>query len=443
MRNLLYNCSMREELRYYIHTYGCQMNVHDSEKIAGILQAYGYLPCDDEESADIIVLNTCCIRETAESKVYGNIGELKHIKEKKPSAIIAVCGCMTQQEAVANKILRSYPYVDIVIGTHNAHKIGEYVQSRMQGGKRVVDVWDSEGEIYEGAPVKRSDRINAWVNITYGCNNFCSYCIVPYVRGRERSRDFDAIIAEVRSLVDSGYKEITLLGQNVNSYLYKGKTFPDLLRALDFDDKRYRLKFMTSHPKDFSEPLANEIARSRCLAKYIHLPLQAGSDRVLKLMNRHYDSAQYLDKIRLLRSTVEGVGISSDIMVGFPTETREDFLDTLNMVKKVQYNNLFTFVYSRRRGTPADTMEQVDDREKHERIKELIALQFDIGCKIAESYIGKEFEVLCDEWGDGKGYGKAQNDVGVVFSSTENVTGEFVKVKISSSKNSNLFGELV
>lgn len=429
---------------YYIQTYGCQMNVHDAEKIAGMLSVRGYQPCDDVKKADIVALITCCVRETAESKVFGHLGRLKKIKEERGGdMIIAVCGCMTQQQAVAEKMKKVCPHVDIIIGTHNLYMLGDYIDEYERTKSRHIEVWEKELEAEEDAPVKRASGVNAWVNIMYGCNNFCSYCIVPYVRGRERSRDFDVIIEEVRTLIDEGYKEVTLLGQNVNSYNYKGKTFIDLLRALDFDGVKYRLKFMTSHPKDFSDDIAKEIAQSKCLSKYLHLPIQAGSDRVLELMNRRYTAENYAQKVAMLRSYVPDVGLSSDIMVGFPTETEADFKDTLNIVERIKYNSLFTFVYSRRSGTPADKMEQVSAAVKQERIKALIAAQFEIGKQVAKSYVGSTFEVLCSEWSDGKGYGKAQNETAVTFNSDNDVTGEFVQVKITNTKNSNLFGEKI
>lgn len=428
---------------YYIQTYGCQMNVHDAEKIAGMLTARGYEPCDDVKKANVVALITCCVRETAESKVFGHLGRLKKIKEDRGDMIIAVCGCMTQQPSVAEKMKKICPHVDIIIGTHNLYMLGEYIDEYDRTKTRRVEVWEKELKTEEDTPVKRASGVNAWVNIMYGCNNFCSYCIVPYVRGRERSRDFDVIVSEVRELIEAGYKEVTLLGQNVNSYNYKGKTFIDLLRALDFSDKKYRLKFMTSHPKDFSEAIAKEIAESKCLSKYLHLPIQAGSDRVLELMNRRYTAQDYINKVEMLRSYVPNVGLSSDIMVGFPTETDDDFLDTLNVIRRVKYNSLFTFVYSRRSGTPADKMEQIPASVKQDRIKTLIAAQFDIGKQVAESYVGNTFEVLCSECSGGKGYGKAQNETAVTFDSDVDVTGEFVQVKITKTKNSNLFGEKV
>ncbi len=317
---------------YHIQTYGCQMNVHESEKLAGILQSRGYTACDRVEDADIIILNTCCVRETAESKVYGHLGRIK--SQKRAGAVLAVCGCMTQRRDVAESLAKRCPFVDIVLGTFNQCRFGEYLDEFLHTGAKIVEVWDSAREEC-AAPIARTSGVNAWLNIMYGCNNFCTYCIVPYVRGRERCRPLDDVLADVDGLLKSGYKQITLLGQNVNSYEHKGKNFIDLLKLLDNGEK-YRLKFMTSHPKDFSTELAEQISNSAVLSKSLHIPVQSGSNRILKEMNRRYTREEYLAKIAGLRALVPEIGLSSDMMVGFPTETEDDFLQTLDLAQTVQ-----------------------------------------------------------------------------------------------------------
>ncbi len=413
------------------------MNVHESEKIAGILSARGFSSCDDPSVADIIVMNTCCVRETAETKVYGHLGRLKSLK--KQGAVLVVCGCMTQQPNVAKELMKRCNFVDIAIGTYNQYLLGEYIDTYLNTGKKIIDIWEKERDDVSDK-ILRDGGANAWVNIMYGCNNFCTYCIVPYVRGRERCRPIDDIVSDVNRLLDCGYKQITLLGQNVNSYRYLDKTFVDLLKSLEID-RKYRLKFMTSHPKDFSPALAERIAQSKVLSHNLHLPVQSGSDKILAAMNRHYTRADYLAKIETVRDLVPDIGLSSDVMVGFPTETEEDFNDTMDLVARVGYNNLFTFIYSRRSGTPADKMPQLDYKTKQNRIDRLIKAQFEIGKSIADGFIGKTFEVLISEKHGDVCYGKAQNDAAITFESSADV-GDFVKVKVVSAKNANLKGEV-
>ena len=328
----------RMKKKYLIVTYGCQMNVHESEKIAGILRSRGYEECKDEKEADIIVFNTCCIRENAENHAYGNIGALKKLKRGNPGLLIAVGGCMTQQEGAAERLRKKFPFVDIVFGTHNLDSLGELLDRKAGSKKAVVDIWGKEGEIREDDYSFRTSYPNAWVNIMYGCNNFCSYCIVPYVRGRERSRAPEKISEEVDRLIDSGYKEITLLGQNVNSYGNDREgecSFPQLLRRLCRREDKFRLRFMTSNPKDFGEELVRAIAECPQICHLVHLPVQAGSDRILKLMNRKYTAAEYLRKVELLRKYVPDCQLTTDIMVGFPTETEEDFRATLSLAAEL------------------------------------------------------------------------------------------------------------
>ena len=427
---------------YFIYTYGCQMNVHESEKIAGILTAHGYMLSQTVEDADVIVLNTCCVRETAETKVYGHLGRIK--SKKKQGAIIAVCGCMTQQPGAAERLVKRCPFVNIVIGTFNQSRLGDYLDMFIRTDTRVVEVWSSEkdGDNSESAMPVRSSGINAWVNIMYGCNNFCTYCIVPYVRGRERCRPIDDIISDVDRLLKDGYKQITLLGQNVNSYKYMDKTFPDLLKSLESDTK-YRLKFMTSHPKDISLDIAQIMYDSKVLSHSLHLPVQAGSDRILQAMNRHYTREEYLSKISAFRTLIPDIGLSSDVMVGFPTETEDDFLQTLDLVERVKYNNLFMFIYSRRSGTPADKMPQLDYDTKQKRIDRLIKFQFEISKQLANSAVGRCAEVLVSDKDGDKCYGKSETDAAITFSSDSAKVGDFVRVKIVSAKNANLTGEVI
>ncbi len=415
------------------------MNVHESEKMAGILEARGFSVCDEITEADIIVLNTCCVRETAESRVYGHLGRIK--SQKKSGAVLVVCGCMTQQPSVAQSLAKRCAFVDIILGTFNQSKLGEYIDTFMHTGERIIDVWEKERE-ETACGIARSSGVNAWVNIMYGCNNFCTYCIVPYVRGRERCRPIDDIISDVDGLLASGYKQITLLGQNVNSYSYGGKDFTGLLKMLE-TDRKYRLKFMTSHPKDFSLALAEHMATSKIMGKNLHLPVQSGSDRILQAMNRRYTRDDYFRKIDEVRRLVPDIGLSSDVMVGFPTETEADFDDTIDLVGRVRYNNLFTFIYSRRSGTPADKMPQLDYKTKQARIDKLIKYQFEISKSIAEECVGKTFEVLVAEKKSGKCFGKAENDAAVTFVGNNVNIGDFVKVKVTDAKNANLSGEVV
>lgn len=432
-------------MKYYIHTYGCQMNVHESEKLAGILEEKGYLPAEKENDADIIVFNTCCVRETAETKILGNLGIVKKLKETKPDLKVCVCGCMAQKKGEADRLKKRCPFINLIFGTHNLYKFDQYLDEIMSG-QNVVEVWDTDKTLPEKTPIKRSDNVNAWVNIMYGCNNFCSYCIVPYVRGREISRSEQDVLQDVKTLISEGYKEITLLGQNVNSYgndfSDKSNHFAALLEKCASFEGDYKIRFMTSHPKDLSEEVVKTIASCDKLADFIHLPIQAGSDRILSLMNRRYTSGQYLEKIDMIRSYIPNVGLSSDIMVGFPTETEEDFADTLNVVRKVGYNNLYTFIYSRRSGTPADKMEQVELATKKRRIKELIALQFEIGCDLAKKCVGKTYRVLCDGYDGKTASGKSSCEKAIYFPSDINPVGKFVNVTVTHTKNNQLYGEI-
>lgn len=435
-------------MNYLIKTYGCQMNVHESEKIAGMLEAIGYSACNSEEDADIVVFNTCCIRDTAEKKIQGNIGVLKGLKRQKKDMIIAVVGCMTQQKGAAELLKKKFPYVDIVLGTSNLAELPAAVEARRRG-KKSVSLADSTVDADAKLPVTRTSYPNAWVNIMYGCNNFCTYCIVPYVRGRERSRKIEDVVAEVRALIAEGYKEITLLGQNVDSYgsdLADGENFADLLERIAQIEGKYRIRFMTSHPKDFSSKVIDVIARYPNICNNVHLPVQSGSDRILKAMNRHYDRARYLAIIDELKAKLPDVGITSDIMIGFPGETDEDFEDTLDLVRKVRFSNAFTFVYSPRKGTPAATMEQIPPDVKKARITTLVAEQNRITKEISDTYTGHSYEVLVEDVAPKRAgcvCGRTESGRLVTFEGGADIIGQFVTVKITRSQSASLFGEIL
>jgi tRNA-2-methylthio-N6-dimethylallyladenosine synthase len=387
--------------KYFITTFGCQMNVHDSEILAGILTAMGYSQASTIEKANLILFNTCCVRENAENRTYGNIGILKALKKTKPGLIIGVCGCMVQQPSEVEKIKRSYPYVDLIFGTHNLHQLPELIQKVQSSGARVIEVWDTDGEIYEGLPVKRDEAVKAWVTIMYGCNNFCAYCIVPYVRGRERSRRPEQILTEIRQLVQDGVTEITLLGQNVNSY---GKdlaeqqwNFARLLREIAQHTDIKRIRFQTSHPKDLSDELIEAIALEPKVCRHLHLPVQAGSNKVLQLMNRQYTRDQYQELVAKIRHRIPGIAITTDIIVGFPGEVEEDFQDTLDLVTKIRYDGAFTFIYSPRIGTPAaDMLDPVSEVEKKRHLAKLIATQNGISLERNQDFIGSLTEVMVE-----------------------------------------------
>ncbi len=371
--------------RAFVHTYGCQGNVADSEHLKGMLVEMGYELTDDINTADLILYNTCAIREHAEDRVFGNVGAIKKLKKEKPELIIALCGCMMQQEHIAEKIKNSYPFVNLVFGTHVTHRLPELMYRVLSVKKRVFCIDNSEGVIAEGLPSSRDSGENAWLPIMYGCNNFCSYCIVPYVRGRERSRHPDTVIDEAKQLLSEGYKKITLLGQNVNSY---GKgcdfnvQFPELVRRLDDLEGDFEFDFMTSHPKDCSFELIDVLAESKHFCGHLHLPVQSGNDRILKAMNRHYDRKRYMELVEYAKQRIPGVDLTTDIIVGFPGETYEEFLDTVSLVKEVEYGSMFTFIYSPRKGTPAAEMpDPTPKAEKSKRFQELLRVQEEIAAK--------------------------------------------------------------
>lgn len=432
------------------HSYGCQQNVSDGEKLDGQLARMGYGFTDNPDEADIIIYNTCAVREHAEDRVFGNIGALKHNKRRNPDLIIGVCGCMMQQEHVAEKIRKHYPYVDIIFGTYASHKLPELVYTCMTSGERVLDISEQEGYLPEGLPVRRSGTLKAWLPVMYGCNNFCSYCVVPYVRGRERSRESGAIIEEARSLVNEGFKEIMLLGQNVNSY-GKGTpgelTFAQLLREINAIDGDFRIRFMTSHPKDATEELFQAIADCKKVERHIHLPVQCASDRILNMMNRSYTAQQYLEKIELARSIIGDVSFTSDIIVGFPGETYEDFKETLALIKKVRYDALFTFIYSKRVGTRAEKLDDpISYKEKTEWFAELLQVQAEIGKQRYREQIGKKVRVLAEGQGkSGEGYlsGKTEHAIACEFKAGPEYMGQFADIVVTDVQNWSLIGELV
>ncbi len=434
--------------KYHIVTYGCQMNVHESEKIAGILRGLGYEETPQKETADIIVFNTCCIRENAENHAFGNIGALKKLKKQKPNLIIAVGGCMTQEKGKTDVLKKKFPFIDIMFGTLNLEELGNLVLRKKAQKKKVIEIREKEGEIVEFENAYRTSFPNAWVNIMYGCNNFCSYCIVPYVRGRERSRKPENIVNEVKSLVKEGYKEITLLGQNVNSYGSDGSTgmsFAQLLDAVASIDGEFRLRFMTSHPKDFNEEVVNVMQKHRKICRLVHLPVQSGSNAVLQAMNRRYTREKYLEEIKMLKTRLPEAEVTTDIIVGFPGETEQDYLDTETLVKEVDFASAFTFVYSPRQGTKAAEMEnRVPEEVQKERIMRLVELVNSLTRKKSEKYVGKSVEILCEDYDEKKGLYLGRDEFGRMgyFASEKNLIGELVKVKITRANGISLFGEI-
>lgn len=432
---------------YKIVTYGCQMNENDSEKLAGMLDSMGYTPIEDEEKADVIIFNTCSVRENADVKVFGNLGHYKPLKKKNPNMILAVCGCMMQQKEIVEKIKTKYPQVDLVFGTHNIHKFPELLANAQQSPRIVIDVWEDGGEIIESVPVERKFTHKAFVTIMYGCNNFCSYCIVPYTRGRERSRSPEKIIEEVAALAQDGCKEITLLGQNVNSYgktLENPITFAELLRKLNEIDGIERIRFMTSHPKDLSEELILAMKECKKVCEHIHLPFQAGSNDILKIMNRKYTKEKYLELIKKLKDAIPQIAITTDIIVGFPGETEEDFQNTLDIVDQVKFDSAFTFLYSVRQGTPAAKMEnQIPDEIKHERFNRLLELQHSISGKENALLKGEIVEVLVDgisKNDEEKASGRTRTNKLVNFIGDKEAIGKVVQVKITAPHTWSLNG---
>ena len=435
-----------------VNTFGCQMNARDSEKILGILNMIGYEETESEDS-DLVIFNTCTVRENANLKVYGRLGQLKKYKKKNPEMVTMLCGCMMQERTVVDKIRQSYRNVDVIFGTHNIFKFAELlamkVLDRADSKKMIIDVWEDTTEIVEELPIERKYKFKSGVNIMFGCNNFCSYCIVPYVRGRERSRDPEDIVAEIKCLVADGVVEVMLLGQNVNSYgknLENPISFTELLKKVEAIEGLERIRFMTSHPKDLSDELIEYMGVSKKLCKQMHLPLQSGSDRLLKIMNRHYTKEDYLLLVDKIRKAVPDIAITTDIIVGFPGETDEDFEQTLDVVEKVEYDSAFTFIYSKRTGTPAASMEdQVSEEVVKERFDRLLNRVQDIASKKAAKDVGKTVDVLVEEKNEQDEHlvtGRTSQNYVVHFPGDEKLIGKIVPVKLCESKGFYYMGEM-
>ncbi|ONI47270.1 tRNA (N6-isopentenyl adenosine(37)-C2)-methylthiotransferase MiaB [Candidatus Epulonipiscioides saccharophilum] len=439
-------------LTFFIGTFGCQMNALDSEKIEGILTEIGYTKAENEKTADFLIYNTCCVRENAELKIFGKLGALKHRKKTKPNFMVALCGCMMQQDVVMDTLKKKYKFVDIIFGTYNIYKLPELLQARIETGQNIIDIWKTHEHIVEDLPSIRKHAFKSCVNIMYGCNNFCTYCIVPYVRGRERSRSVDDICEQVEALVSDGVKEIMLLGQNVNSYgknLDDKPTFSYLLERLAAIDGLRRIRFMTSHPKDFGDDLIEVIAKHDNISKGLHLPIQSGSDSILKQMNRVYSREEYLDLVRKIKTRIPNATITTDIIVGFPGESDQDFQDTLSVVEEVKFLSAFTFIYSKRTGTPAASMtNQVSEEVVKERFNQLVATVNNISANFMQDQIGQEYEILLEE--------TSKNDIQMLSGRTDtgilvhvhvndasNFIGQFVNVKIISAKTHYLIGDLI
>lgn len=433
-------------MKYYITTMGCQLNENDSEKLAGIVEGMGFEKTEKLEEADLVIYNTCCVRENAEERLFGKLGELKKQKEEK-GTIIAIGGCMMQEPAMLEKIKKSYNYTDIVFGTHTLHKFEEDLKKVLENGKKVRDVIDIDGEVIEDLPIKRNDNFKASVTIMYGCNNFCSYCIVPYVRGRERSREPEKILEEVEMLAKEGYKEITLLGQNVNSYNGRENyKFANLLNDVCKIDGIERVRFISPHPKDFTDDVIEAIANNPKIARVLHLPLQSGSSAVLKKMNRKYTKEQYLELVDKIKTRIPDVVLSTDIIVGFPGETEEDFEDTLDVVRKVNYEQVFMFIYSRREGTVADKMEnQIPEEIKHKRFDRLKELFDSRVSENNQKYIGTTQKILVDGYSKNDKEtltGRTDTNKVVNFKGNEELIGKMINIKITEEHKWYLTGEL-
>lgn len=431
-----------------VNTFGCQMNAHDSEKIIGILETIGYTIIE-EENADFVIYNTCTVRENANLKVYGRLGHLKKMKERNPHMMVVLCGCMMQENAVVEKIKESYRFVDIIFGTHNIFKLAELMQARIESKGMIIDIWKDTQEIVEDLPSERKYKFKAGVNIMYGCNNFCSYCIVPYVRGRERSRNPKDIICEIEKLVADGVVEIMLLGQNVNSYgknLEHPMSFAQLLQEVEQIEGLERIRFMTSHPKDLSDELIEVMRHSKKICKHLHLPVQCGSSRILKIMNRHYTKEQYLALVDKIKEAVPNISLTTDIIVGFPGETEEDFQETLDVVRKVRYESAYTFIYSKRSGTPAAKMEdQIPEDVIKDRFDRLLKEIQTISSELSGRDTGKVDKVLVEEMNSHDPElvtGRLSNNVLVHFRGTSDLIGKIVEVKLSESKGFYYMGEL-
>lgn len=436
-----------EGKKYFLKTYGCQMNVHDSEEIRKYLEMLGFIETKTLENADIVVLNTCAIRENAHDKVFGYLGRCKHLKKENPNLIIAIGGCMSQEEGVVNEIKEKHPYVDIVFGTHNINELPKLIEKAK--GKLDVEVYSNEGNVFENVLYSRDSKITAWVNIMYGCDKFCTYCIVPYTRGKQRSRKMDKILSEIKTLKEEGYKEITLLGQNVNAYgkdLQDNSSFSQLLEETAKIGIE-RIRFVTSHPWDFTDEMIEVIAKYDNIMPYIHLPLQSGSSKILKLMGRRYTKEAYLDLYQKIKEKIPNCAITTDIIVGFPNETEEDFNETLNVVNACKYDGAYTFIYSPREGTPASKIkDSVDLKTKEQRLYKLNKLINDYSLEANQKYVNKVVPVLIQgisEKDDTKMYGYTDTMKLVNVIGNKNLIGQIVNVKITDAKSFSLDGEIV
>ena len=437
-------------LTFTVTTFGCQMNARDSEKLVGILEKIGYVEEADEEKADFVIYNTCTVRENANQRVYGRLGQLGHIKKtKKPHMMIGLCGCMMQEPEVVEKLKKSYRFVDLIFGTHNIYKFAELIATRFESNRMVIDIWKDTDKIVEDLPSERKFSFKSGVNIMFGCNNFCSYCIVPYVRGRERSRDPKAIIREIESLVADGVVEMMLLGQNVNSYgknLDEPITFAQLLQEIEKIEGLERIRFMTSHPKDLSDELIEVMSKSKKICKHLHLPVQSGSSRILEKMNRRYTKEQYLELVRKIKAAVPDISLTTDIIVGFPGETEEDFLETMDVVKQVRYDSAFTFIYSKRTGTPAATMEnQVPEdviKDRFDRLlKEVQSISAEV-CSVHENTVQKALIESVNDHDDSLVTGRLSNNILVHCPGDASVIGKIVDVNLKECHGFYYTGEI-
>ena len=432
-----------------VHTFGCQMNARDSEKLLGVLKEIGYLETEDEDMSDFVIYNTCTVRENANLKVYGRLGHLKNVKKKNPHMLIAMCGCMMQEPDVVEKIRESYKFVDIVFGTFNIYEMAKLIYNRITSGSQVIDIWEKTKDIVEELPTQRKYPFKSGVNIMYGCNNFCTYCIVPYVRGREISREPKDIIMEIERLVKDGVKEVMLLGQNVDSYgktLDNPVTFAELLREIDKIEGLNRIRFMTPHPKDISEDIVEAIRDSDKICNHIHFPLQSGSTRLLKLMNRKYTKERYLEQVEMIRRILPDVSITTDMIVGFPGETEEDFLDTVDVVRKAKFDSAYTFIYSKRTGTPAAKMDnQVPEDVVKDRFNRLLEVVNEVSHEHIKRYEGKDMDVLVegiDDHEEGYVTGRMTNNILVHFKADESLIGKIVTVHLDECKGFYYMGRL-
>ncbi len=431
-----------------VQVYGCQQNVSDAERMKGMLAEMGYSFTDDPEQADLVLFNTCAVREHAEDRVFGNVGALKNVKRRHPSMMIALCGCMVQQEHVAKRIRESYPFVNLLFGPQAVHRLPELLYRSLTCGRRVFEREESDGVVAEGLPIRRDGDIRAWLPIMYGCNNFCSYCIVPYVRGRERSRLPEHVLAEEREIINAGYRDITLLGQNVNSYgktLEQPVSFASLLRQVASQPGDFWVRFMTSHPKDATREMLDVMASSPKICKHLHLPFQSGSDRILRLMNRRYTRKEYLELIAYAKKVMPGLSLTSDVIVGFPGETRADFEETLSLIREVEFTSLYTFIYSPRKGTPAAAMDDpIPAKEKSAWFAELLKTQEEIAAKRCASMVGGVHRVLVEDvHNENECVGRTQGNMMVEFPAGHSAVGHFASIRIVSAGNWVLKGSLI